>query len=304
VPAAAAPAAIPATSSWNSPLNAVKADSSKAATVAPAAQPPAAAVSTEAATTELAPLPTPVPKETAPAAVLSPPAPLPSASSTPLVNSVAASSTVSGASPAGTALSNVPAIPQSSLPASAASLVANGANGIAAAPTAPSGPPAAAPAVSKPPVQLPADALMAITMLKHSMVHTPENIDNDKHSSYAPRNPYPNAHPAFPTHPPPQLENAALFERLPVDTLFCAFYNQPGSYQQYIAARQLKKHSWRFHKKYMTWFQRHEEPKITTEDYEEGTYVYFDYESGWCQRIKSEFKFEYAYLEDEVQSNS
>jgi CCR4-NOT transcription complex subunit 3 len=32
----------------------------------------------------------------------------------------------------------------------------------------------------------------------------------------------------------------------------------------------------------------------------EGTYVYFDYESGWCQRIKSEFKFEYAYLEDEL----
>jgi CCR4-NOT transcription complex subunit 3 len=152
--------------------------------------------------------------------------------------------------------------------------------------------------------QLPAEALMAITMLKYSMIHTPENIDNDKHSSYAPRNPYPNAHPSFPQVPPPQLENAALFERLPVDALFFAFYNQPGSYQQYLAAKQLKKHSWRFHKKYMTWFQRHEEPKITTEDYEEGTYVYFDYESGWCQRIKSEFKFEYAYLEDEVQSNS
>lgn len=24
---------------------------------------------------------------------------------------------------------------------------------------------------------------------------------------------------------------------------------------------------------------------------------------GWCQRIKSEFKFEYAYLEDELTSN-
>ena len=30
----------------------------------------------------------------------------------------------------------------------------------------------------------------------------------------------------------------------------------------------------------MTWFQRHEEPKVTSDDYEEGTYVYFDYESG------------------------
>jgi CCR4-NOT transcription complex subunit 3 len=91
---------------------------------------------------------------------------------------------------------------------------------------------------------------------------------------------------------------AALLERLPMDTLFFVFYFQQGTYQQYLAAKQLKKHSWRFHKKYMTWFQRHEEPKIATEEFEEGTYVY--YESGWCQRIKSEFKFEYAYLEDEL----
>ena len=67
-----------------------------------------------------------------------------------------------------------------------------------------------------------------------------------------------------------------------------------------LAARQLKKQGWRFHKKYMTWFQRHEEPKVTTEEYEQGTYVYFDYETGWCQRIKSEFTFEYSYLEDEL----
>ncbi len=31
-----------------------------------------------------------------------------------------------------------------------------------------------------------------------------------------------------------------------------------------------------------------------------GTYVYFDYEAGWCQRIKKEFTFEYIYLEDEI----
>lgn len=30
----------------------------------------------------------------------------------------------------------------------------------------------------------------------------------------------------------------------------------------------------------MTWFQRHEEPKILNDEFEEGTYVYFDYESG------------------------
>lgn len=112
-----------------------------------------------------------------------------------------------------------------------------------------------------------------------------------------------------------------------MDSLFLAFYYQQGTLQQYLAAKQLKKLSWRFHKKYMTWFQRHEEPEIATEEFEKGTYVYFDYESGefasvsclspntpdlwlflaslgWCQRIKSEFKFEYAYLEDEFSANS
>jgi CCR4-NOT transcription complex subunit 3 len=37
---------------------------------------------------------------------------------------------------------------------------------------------------------------------------------------------------------------------------------------------------------------------VTTEEYEQGTYVYFDYESGWCQRVKQDFRFDYAYLED------
>lgn len=39
---------------------------------------------------------------------------------------------------------------------------------------------------------------------------------------------------------------------------------------------------------------------MTTNDYECGTYVYFDYETGWCQRIKKEFTFEYVFLEDEI----
>lgn len=99
---------------------------------------------------------------------------------------------------------------------------------------------------------------------------------------YNARNVYPNTHPTFPLVPQftTQTEIVDLFERLPMDTLFFVFYFQQGTYQQYLAAKQLKKHSWRFHKKYMTWFQRHEEPKVATEEYEEGTYVYFDYESG------------------------
>lgn len=113
--------------------------------------------------------------------------------------------------------------------------------------------------------------------------------------------------------------------------------SQTGTLQQYLAARELKKQGiparrgreggrmtvsagWRFHKKYLTWFQRHEEPVETGRalcsvplapspssslllppaslvlldliqggpghQSERGTYVYFDYETGWCQRIK------------------
>ena len=48
-----------------------------------------------------------------------------------------------------------------------------------------------------------------------------------------------------------------------------------------FAARELKKNSWRFHKQYLTWFQRLEEPKVITDEYEQGTYVYWDYDQQW-----------------------
>jgi hypothetical protein len=59
-----------------------------------------------------------------------------------------------------------------------------------------------------------------------------------------------------------------------------------NTYQQYLAARELKKQSWRFHRRYNTWFQRHVEPQVTTDEYERGSYVYFDFHvtedgSGW-----------------------
>lgn len=43
-----------------------------------------------------------------------------------------------------------------------------------------------------------------------------------------------------------------------------------------------------------------QEPTETNDEFERGTYIYFDYEAGWCQRIKTDFTFEYGYLEDEL----
>lgn len=135
--------------------------------------------------------------------------------------------------------------------------------------------------------------------LDESYLHCPSTVDSERQRSYSPRNPYPTPS-SYPSTPSLIFENPGVFEKLGTDCLFFIFYYAQGTYQQYLTARELKKRSWRYHKKYMTWFQRHEEPKVTTEEYEQGTYVYFDYETGWCQRIKSDFRFEYCFLEDSL----
>ncbi|CAM9571361.1 unnamed protein product [Phaeothamnion confervicola] len=139
-----------------------------------------------------------------------------------------------------------------------------------------------------------------LRLLQQSMHFVPQQNDSERTKQYTPRNPH-RTHAAFPQQPSPVFESPAAFEKFSTDTLFFIFYyQQQGTYQQYLAARELKRQSWRYHKKYMTWFQRHEEPKVTTDDFEQGTYVYFDYETGWCQRIKADFTFEYSFLEDEI----
>ena len=75
----------------------------------------------------------------------------------------------------------------------------------------------------------------------------------------------------YPKAPMPIFSSPALFEKFDTDTLFFIFYHLQGTHQQYLAAKELKKQSWRYHKKYLTWFQRHEEPKEITNDYEQGT---------------------------------
>lgn len=147
-------------------------------------------------------------------------------------------------------------------------------------------------------------------MLEAAYYKRPQPKDSERAKSYNPRHPAVTP-PSYPQAQAPIVNNPAFWERLGadsygIDTLFFAFYHQQNTYQQYLAAKELKKQSWRYHRKYNTWFQRHEEPKVTTDEYEQGTYVYFDFhyndemQHGWCQRIKTEFTFEYNYLEDEL----
>lgn len=145
--------------------------------------------------------------------------------------------------------------------------------------------------------------MQALQLLSASHRHLPASADGRRNRRYMPRNPYVHMDSrntvAYPEQPTRSYEDPAMFEKYDLDTLFFIFYYQQGSYQQHLAAKELKKLSWRYHTKYLTWFQRHEEPRITAADFERGAYVYFDHDSGWCQRIKSEFTFEYQFLEDE-----
>ncbi|KAK7336237.1 hypothetical protein VNO77_16773 [Canavalia gladiata] len=155
------------------------------------------------------------------------------------------------------------------------------------------------------------DQLYNLQMLEAAHFKIPLPKDSERPRTYTPRHPAITP-PSYPQVQAPIVNNPAFWERVGLepfgtDTLFFAFYYQQNTYQQYLAAKELKKQSWRYHRKYNTWFQRHEEPKVATDEYEQGTYVYFDFhianddlQHGWCQRIKTEFTFEYNYLEDEL----
>ncbi|KAK0231158.1 Not1 N-terminal domain, CCR4-Not complex component-domain-containing protein [Armillaria fumosa] len=135
-------------------------------------------------------------------------------------------------------------------------------------------------------------------MLEGGYSSMPQPQDTEKPKYYVPRTPYQTAS-YYPQTPHALLSTPAIFSQLDVETLFYVFYFLPGTYQQYLAAKELKRQSWRFHVKYLTWFQRHSEPQAITEEYEQGVYVYFDWEGSWCQRKKSDFRFEYRYLSEE-----
>ncbi|CAH3181966.1 unnamed protein product [Porites evermanni] len=146
------------------------------------------------------------------------------------------------------------------------------------------------------PVPLNKERCYQLAMLEAAYHHLPLPADSEKVRHCLPRNPYPTP-PHHHQHPPQHVDSIEFFQRLSTETLFFIFYYQEGTRAQYLAAKALKKQSWRFHTKYMMWFQRHEEPKAITDEYEQGTYIYFDYEK-WGQRKKEGFTFEYRYLED------
>ncbi|OAA39448.1 CCR4-NOT transcription complex [Metarhizium rileyi] len=143
-------------------------------------------------------------------------------------------------------------------------------------------------------------AQSTVRLMAASQAALPDVVDADVPRNYRPDVPLPQTGSGFPREPLPIFDDPRLYGRIDSDTLFYVFYYKQGTAQQYLAAKALKDQSWRFHKQYQTWFQRHEEPKNITEEFEQGTYRFFDYESTWMNRRKADFKFAYKFLEDEV----
>uniref|UniRef100_A0A3B3T4Y6 CCR4-NOT transcription complex subunit 3 n=1 Tax=Paramormyrops kingsleyae TaxID=1676925 RepID=A0A3B3T4Y6_9TELE len=118
------------------------------------------------------------------------------------------------------------------------------------------------------PVPLSKDQLYQQAMQESAWAHMPHPSDSERIRQYLMRNPSP----TLPFHhqvPPPHSDSVEFYQRLSTETLFFIFYYLEGTKAQYLAAKALKKQSWRFHTKYMMWFQRHEEPKTITDEFEQ-----------------------------------
>ena len=111
------------------------------------------------------------------------------------------------------------------------------------------------------PVPLNKETQLQYAMLEAANQHMPHPSDSERLRPYLPRNPCPTPS-YYPQLPPAQSDEIEFFLRLSTETLFFIFYYMEGTKAQYLAAKALKRQSWRFHTKYMMWFQRHEEPKV------------------------------------------
>lgn len=64
--------------------------------------------------------------------------------------------------------------------------------------------------------------------------------------------------------------------------MFFSFYYLKGTYQQYLAACELKRRGWYYHSRFMTWMKRDTSGKS-----KEKRTLYFDYENEWRIRVST-----------------
>ncbi|KAF5397970.1 CCR4-NOT transcription complex subunit 3 [Paragonimus heterotremus] len=142
----------------------------------------------------------------------------------------------------------------------------------------------------------PQELLLQLQALESGYRRLPHPCDSEKSRMIVCKN-LVNGPSYYPREPLPGTDTEEYYMKLDAQTLFFIFYYFEGTKAQYYAAKALKRMSWRFHTKYMMWFQRHEEPKQITDEYESGSYIYYDFKT-MSQCKKEEFIFQYSFLED------
>jgi len=100
--------------------------------------------------------------------------------------------------------------------------------------------------------------------------------------------------------PQSRMIDESVISKMDLDTLFFIFYYSKVTYEKYLAAKELKKREWRYNKKFFAWFKRHDPPIKTTDEYEVGNFLIFDFEDTFRVKKRNNFTFEYKHLEDEV----
>jgi CCR4-NOT transcription complex subunit 3 len=73
-----------------------------------------------------------------------------------------------------------------------------------------------------------------------------------------------------------------------------------NEYERYLAANELRKREWRFHKSFGTWFKRMKQPNQITETYETGDVWMFDARGDFKIAERQNFTFEFQHLEEEM----
>ncbi|KAM0751322.1 hypothetical protein T439DRAFT_325465 [Meredithblackwellia eburnea MCA 4105] len=94
--------------------------------------------------------------------------------------------------------------------------------------------------------------------------------------------------------PPPAQTKMGNFSD---ETLFFLFYNHPRDVLQELAAVELYKHNWRYHKELRLWLTKEVGTEATqkTQSYERGSYIFFD-PSLW-ERVRKDFVLVFDNLE-------
>lgn len=137
-------------------------------------------------------------------------------------------------------------------------------------------------------------AIPVESRLLRSLYTLPSDIDTEFPDAHNPINPAETPD-FFPQYRHPKFNSSEFFARASItspDLLFFAFYFQPGKFQQELAAKELSK-SWRFHANLKAWFKNLQLTEKTRE-YESGSFIYFDFEDSWSQKILNQYKFIYS----------